>query len=206
MKYKYLHFNENDTLNGIFAFLNQNYYYTLFEVHATTNPVVPGFPSPRAITQRNQSKSYQYWASDDQPEMTISFTHPILLTAYTFENAGSGHSLMVNWTIFGSNNNITWETIDERKGEVTCTPDYYEFGTETRFSCKERNNVTYAIENPKFFFHIKIRNDFNSGHQKYIIMRSLEFHGLASFFHLCTLIRKFYLSHLISSYIVILLL
>ena len=90
MKYKYIHYNENDTLNGMFVFLNEHY-PKLFEIEATTSLILNG-TSPRDITKRNRSQ-YEFWATpNDYTEMIISFTYPILLTSYTIENAGYQHT------------------------------------------------------------------------------------------------------------------
>ena len=201
MKYKYIHYNENDTLNGIFAYLNE-YYPQLFVVFCSTHETV-STTNPRDVTRRNRPTSYRYWASDNDPEMVISFLHPILLTSYTIENAQAGNSWMMNWTVSGSNDLTNWEIIDQREGEIVC--ENYWSNYNNGFICSERKNASYFVNNPKFFSHIKIKNDQNSINQKYIIMRSLEFHGLTTFFPLCTVIRKMFAPHLISSYIAILL-
>ena len=137
MKYKYIHFNQNDTLNGIFVYLNE-YYPELFEIEATTHNDVAG-TSPRDITKRNRSKT-EYWATAHDPEMIISFTHPILLTSYTIENAGLGHTWMMNWTLFGSNNKRNWKLIDQRKCEIFCQ----ELPTMAG-NCQDSTNLSFFI-------------------------------------------------------------
>ena len=200
MKYKYIHYNENDTLNGMFVFLNEHY-PKLFEIKATTHNDVAG-TSPRDITKRDRNKS-KYWATaNNDLEMIISFTHHILLTSYTIENIGKGHSWMMNWTIFGSNDKTNWEIIDQRKGEIFCESPYPD--ENLGLHCSDSKNLSYFVENPKFYSQFKIRNDLNSCEGPFI-MRSLEFHGLTTFQSLCTIILKVTVPQLISSYIAILL-
>ena len=130
--------------------------------------------------------------------MIISFKRPIFLTSYTIENA-LGHSWMMNWTIYGSNNKEQWELIDKREGEMFCDSPISDYG----LYCGKMNNQSYFVKNPKFFHHFKIRNDLNSCDEKYIIMHSLEFHGLTTFQTLGTIMRKIAAPSFLSSYLAI---
>ena len=162
MKFKFLHYNESDPLNGIFAFLNKNF-STFFEIEASNRD---SGVFAREITKRDHDESYSYWATNSDPEMIITFNHPILLTSYTIENAKS-HTWMMNWTLFGSNNKKQWEILDKRKGEM-----FYDHYTSDIYGlyCPVNTNKSYFVENPKIFSHFKIRNDYNSCNNVYIIM------------------------------------
>ena len=174
MKYRFIHYNENDKLNGIFVYLNE-YYPKLFEFQTSKQITDNG---ALVLTKRDPNKP-TYWATaNNDPEMIISFTHPILLTSYTFENAGSGYSWMMNWTIFGSNDKRNWKLIDQRKGEIFCDSPY---SNTLGLHCFDTKTISYFVDNPKFYSQFKIRNDLNSCDEKYIIMHSLEFHGLTTF-------------------------
>ena len=195
MKYKYIHYNENDTLNGIFVYLNEHY-PKLFEIQ--TSKQIPD-NGALVITKRDPNKSKHWTTANNDPEMIISFTHPILLTSYTIENAGVGNTWMMNWTVSGSIDKTNWEIIDQRKGEIFC-----EENPQVEGHCQDQSkNLSYFVANPKFYSQFKIRNDLNSAGRNYIIMRSLEFHGLTTFQSLCTIIRKATSPQLISSFIAI---
>ena len=84
------------------------------------------------------------------------------------------------------NNKRNWKLIDQRKGEIFCDSPY-----------------SYFVDNPKFYSQFKIRNDLNSCDEKYIIMHSLEFHGVTTFQTLSTIMRKIAAPSFLSSYLAI---
>ena len=187
-----MHYYHDDPLDGIFVYLNR-YHPTFFDIEASTVSWLTDV-EPRDITNRNRSGSSLYWATNYELDMIISFKRPIFLTSYTIENA-AGHSWMMNWTVFGTNHKKQWDKIDERKGEIFCdNPSTSDNGLR----CSPNTNKTYFIQNPKFFNSIKIRNEKNTINENYIIMRSLEFHGLVTFSPLVSVLRKVTAPHLIS--------
>ena len=175
MKYKYCPYREEDKLNGIFVFLNANY-VNAFTIEVSTHE--NSASTPYDITRRDNDNDDSFWYSDNDNEMIFSFRYPILLDGYTIENAGYYHSWMANWTIFGSNDKRNWELIDQRQGEIFCDSPY---SNTLGLHCFDTKTISYFVDNPKFYSRFKIRNDLNSCDEKYIIMHSLEFHGLTTF-------------------------
>ena len=184
---KYFPYDKEHQLEGIFNFYNHIIEKTPFSIEASTHVNCQQY-GPIEITRRNNS-NFIYWSSaDNEPNITFHFDYPILLTSYVIENPpgenGGAHSYPEAFIVSGSNDNSTWNVIDEQSGVNFCN--------STGGWCYKSSNISFTIKYPEYFTHIRFTNINNSvpnrtnGGGNAILMRSIEFFGEIKFKLICT--------------------
>ena len=181
---KYIPFSkEGNSLHGIFNFYNYVLQQQEFEIYATTHTPSPAAPS--FITFRNNS-SLLYWCSESgNPNITFHFKYPILITAYSIENArnnGNEHTYPQKIALYGSNDNITWDVIDSPAEELSFC--------ETS-ACPSTTVLSFSVAYPNYYSFIRLTSLKNSQNYDYLILSSLEFFGEIKFAPSCTHLSSF---------------
>ena len=170
---KYIPYDENDKLKGIFNFYNHVLQRQQFEIYTKTHSSHTSI-DPIEITKRDNQK-FIYWCSAiDYPNITFHFEYPILVTSYSIENARpdfESHSYPKEWLVSGSNDNFTWNEIDKQKDINFCN--------SKNGVCTKTAVFSFTIKYPEYYSYIRFTNIKNSVSDdiKYFLLSSLELFG-----------------------------
>ena len=96
----------------------------MFEAYSATSHPIGG--SPYLITYRNTSSATYWCSTNNNPNVTFRFQHPVLITSYSLENARndsavSFHSYPTKISLYGSNDNSTWHILDTQENLSFCS-------------------------------------------------------------------------------------
>ena len=178
---KYIPFNEEDKLSGIFNFYNHILQDQQFKiVNATTSTGHDG-SGPIILTLRNKTKDEFWWSQPPDQSVTFCFDFPVLVTSYSLENApdvsGTKHSYPVEWIVYGSNNKIDWDEIDNQTDIAFCSEKF----------CSETKVFSFSIKYPDYYSCLRITNVKNSDSKQSLILSAVEFFGEIKYpINICT--------------------
>ena len=148
----------------------------MFDVYSSTHEDAKN-AKPIETTFRNNTESFFWSSTDNDPNITFYFEEPILLTDYVIKTSPS-HSYPKELVVYGSNNNYSWTEIDHQNDTQLCNSSFCSTSTEKRFKVNNNRNYHY----------IKMMNLKNSYYQNisYIIFSGIEFFGEIGMRPICT--------------------
>ena len=172
-------YDSKNQLKGIFYLYNEIVKQQLFSVFSTTHSLVSD-TKPIQTTYRNNTDDFYWCSTEDNPDIFYSFTAHIHLINFVIRNAPK-HTFPKHFKVFGSNNNQTWDLIDEQNDHDFCPGD-------NKYSCKAVKNIVFSVKHHDYYSYFKFTNIENSYYTdvNYILFSAIEFFGEINDLPICT--------------------